>query len=195
MKHAQLTAITGGIGAGKSVVSKVLMAMGYLVFDCDSEAKRLMDNSIEIKTAIKEKISPEAIDKRGHIDRKHISSVVFNDSDKLAQLNSIVHTAVLNEIERWRKFHSDKKHLFVETAILYQSNLDKVVDDVWEVIAPDEVRIIRVMNRNRCTRQEVISRIKAQTFIPDTPHEKVFYITNDDFTPILPQILNLLKLN
>lgn len=192
MKHAKLTAITGGIGAGKSVVSKILRTMGYLVFDCDSEAKHLMDCSAEIKAALIEKISPEAVDGRGNINRSHISQIVFSNSEKLEQLNTIVHTAVLNEIEQWRKINSDKIHLFVETAILYQSRLDKEVDDVWEVVAPDEVRILRVMERNHCSRQDVISRIEAQSFVPDVPHCSIQTITNDGFTPILPQIQNLL---
>ncbi|MDE5594782.1 MAG: dephospho-CoA kinase [Muribaculaceae bacterium] len=194
MKHAKLTAITGGIGAGKSVVSKILRTMGYPVFDCDSEAKHLMDSSPEIKAALIEKISPEAVDGRGNINRSHIAQIVFSDSKKLEQLNTIVHTAVRNEIERWRKNNSDNKvQLFVETAILYQSQLDKAVDDVWEVVAPDEVRILRVMDRNHCSRQDVISRIEAQSFVPDVPHNSIKTITNDDFTPVLPQILNLLE--
>ncbi|MDE6702658.1 MAG: dephospho-CoA kinase [Muribaculaceae bacterium] len=194
MKHAKLTAITGGIGAGKSVVSKILRTMGYPVFDCDSEAKHLMDSSLDIKAALIEKISPEAVDGQGNINRSHIAQIVFSDSKKLELLNTIVHTAVRNEIERWRKNNSDNKaQLFVETAILYQSQLDKAVDDVWEVVAPDEVRILRVMDRNHCSRQDVISRIEAQSFVPDIPHSSIKTITNDDFTPVLPQILNLLE--
>lgn len=194
MKRAHLTAITGGIGAGKSVVSKILRTMGYQVFDCDIEAKRLMDSSAEIKLKLKTEISDAAVDYDGNIDRKHLSSVVFADPAKLERLNSIVHKAVRDEIKHWANNHHANSHLFVETAILYQSQLDKDVDDVWEVIAPEEIRIIRVMNRNRCTREEVISRIKSQSYTPQMPHSKIAHIINDDFTPILPQLSDRLSL-
>ena len=194
MKRAHLTAITGGIGAGKSVVSKILRTMGYQVFDCDIEAKRLMDSSAEIKLKLKTEISAAAVDDDGNIDRKHLSSVVFADTAKLECLNSIVHKAVRDEIKHWANNQHPNSHLFVETAILYQSQLDKDVDDVWEVIAPEEIRIIRVMNRNRCTREEVISRIKSQSYTPQMPHSKIARIINDDFTPILPQLSELLSL-
>lgn len=194
MKRAHLTAITGGIGAGKSVVSKILRTMGYQVFDCDIEAKRLMDSSAEIKLKLKTEISAAAVDYDGNIDRKHLSSVVFADPAKLERLNSIVHKAVRDEIKHWANNQHANSHLFVETAILYQSQLDKDVDDVWEVIAPEEIRIIRVMNRNRCTREEVISRIKSQSYTPQMPHSKIAHIINDDFTPILPQLSELLSL-
>lgn len=188
----RLIAITGGIGAGKSVISEILRKMGYPVFDCDAEAKRLMDHSETIKSELIEKISPLAVLKNGEIDRKLISSIVFKDPEKLTELNRIVHTAVLNEIEDWKKTHSDKHLLFVETAILYQSHLDRLVDEVWEVIAPEEIRIIRVTKRNNCQREEVISRIKSQSFLPEKPHSNIHEIVNDDFTPVLPQIIALL---
>ena len=71
MKRTHLTAITGGIGAGKSVVSKILRTMGYQVFDCDIEAKRLMDSSAEIKLKLKTEISAAAVDDEGNIGRSH----------------------------------------------------------------------------------------------------------------------------
>lgn len=188
----KLTAITGGIGAGKSVVSHILRVMGYEVFDCDSEAKAIMDNNAYIKSELKKRISPHAIDINGNIDRKHISSIVFQNPEKLEQLNQIVHTAVRHEIELW-KAKSRAPHIFVETAILYQSQLDKAVDDVWDVVAPVELRIKRVIDRNRCTRNEVLSRIESQAFAPEKPHSHIHTITNDDLTPLLPQILKLLQ--
>lgn len=192
MSCQRLIAITGGIGSGKSIVSEILRKMGYPVFDCDIEAKRLMDNSADIKLALIEKISPLAVLDNGTLDRKLISSIVFKDSEKLEALNSIVHSAVINEILKWRNNLADNNLLFVETAILYQSHIDLIVDSVWEVIAPEEVRIQRVIKRNQCTREEVISRIESQFFEPEQPHSNTHIIVNDDFTPILPQILSLI---
>lgn len=192
MTLPRLTAITGGIGAGKSVVSRVLRAMGYDVFDCDSEAKIIMDSDDEIKRRLHNEISPQAVRPDGTIDRGHISSIVFSDPQKLTALNAIVHEAVRHRISEWQKESHLADRLFVETAILYQSGLDSMVDDVWEVVAPEEIRILRVMERNNCDRQAVIERILSQTFLPAVPHPAVHIIDNDGFTPVLPQILALL---
>ncbi|MDE7458346.1 MAG: dephospho-CoA kinase [Muribaculaceae bacterium] len=138
-------------------------------------------------------MSPLSVSSDGIIDRRHISSVVFSDKSKLEQLNSIVHTAVRQRIIEWRAEPHKSDRLFVETAILYQSGLDALVDEVWDVIAPDEIRIMRVINRNKCDRSAVIDRIKSQSFLPENPHPIISTIVNDGFTAVIPQILDLLK--
>lgn len=188
----RLIAITGGIGAGKSVVSRMLRVMGYEVYDCDSRARRLMDNSDEIKRRLRDEISPLAVTAVGMIDRRRLSSVVFADPVKLERLNSIVHHAVIEDLKLWRCAHNSCGIIFVETAILYQSGLDSTVDEVWDVTAPDELRIRRVMNRNNCSRSEVSVRISSQSYIPAAPHPAVSAILNDDITALLPQIEALL---
>lgn len=193
MSLPRLTAITGGIGAGKSVISRVLRVMGYEVFDCDREAKLLMDSDPVIKSRLVAEIHPGSVSPEGNIDRRLLSTVVFADSEKLNALNSIVHAAVLRRIRAWQSERHNKDHIFVETAILYQSGLDKIVDDVIEVIAPDEIRIMRVMKRNNCNREYVVSRIRSQQFVPATIHPRVTEITNDDFTAVLPQLLSYLQ--
>lgn len=189
----RLTAITGGIGAGKSVVSRMLIVMGYDVFDCDREAKLLMDSDNEIKTRLKAEIDADTVDSEGNINRAHLSSIVFTDAHKLEKLNSIVHGAVKKRICEWCEEKHSSQHLFVETAILYQSGLDKMVDDVIEVIAPDEIRIERVVKRNNCSATEVSARIKSQTFTPENRHSTIIEIVNDGFTAILPQVMAFLK--
>ena len=82
--------------------------------------------------------------------------------------------------------------LFVETAILYQSKMDKIVNEVWEVTAPEELRIMRVMKRNGFNRKQVIERIKSQSFTPEKTHPNMRYIVNDGNTAILPQVLTYL---
>lgn len=190
--HSTLTAITGGIGAGKSIVSHILAVMGYEVYDCDIQAKQLMDSSDAIKERIAAEIATEAISENGDIDRATLASIVFEDKVKLATLNAIVHGAVIDHMLKWRDSHNNSKRLFVETAILYQSGIDHHVDDVWNVIAPDELRISRVMRRNSLGRSAVKQRISSQTFIPETPHPNIHTIINDNYTPLLPQIHMLL---
>lgn len=180
-------AVAGGIGSGKSVVCRILRAMGFEVFDTDSEAKRIMDADRRIHERLNAEIHPQAV-VDGKLDRARISAVVFASAPKLEALNRIVHAAVRRELSAWIEAHSASAPLFVETAILYQSGLDKMVDRVWEVTAPEEVRVGRVMKRNGLSDAQVRSRIEAQRFTPDTVHPRVTELVNDGAEALLPQI-------
>lgn len=191
MSH--LIAITGGIGSGKSVVSHLLRCNSFTVYDCDREAKRLMDNNTDIHAQLNRHIHPRSVTD-GIIDRKLIADIVFTDPGKLTKLNSIVHSAVIDDIRHITVDSLPNRVMFIETAILYQSNIDLMVDSVWVVTAPLEVRVARVMRRNSCTRDEVISRIKSQdSFLPPRRHNDTRLIVNDDITPLLPQVMDLIK--
>lgn len=188
----KVIAISGGIGSGKSVVSKMLIALGYNVYDCDARAKKLMDAEEGIKYAISEKISKDVI-VNSNIDRLKLSQIVFNDNSKLQMLNSIVHGAVKDDLRQWIN-NAKNDVVFVETAILYQSKLDEIVDEVWDVFAPKEIRILRVQKRNNMTREQVMARMKSQEYdINIKPRLKTSLIINDDKTAVLPQLLMFLK--
>lgn len=181
-----LIAITGGIGSGKSVVSRIVAMMGYDVYDCDSRSKHLMDTDDVIKARLQQEIHPQCV-LDGCIDRKRLAEIVFSDADRLEKLNAIVHSAVRDDLRKWAQLQG--KVSFVETAILYQSELDRMVDCVWEVEAPLDLRISRVMERNSVSREEVLARISAQdSFIPSRHHPLVIPIINDGMMPLLPQI-------
>ncbi|MDE6353193.1 MAG: dephospho-CoA kinase [Muribaculaceae bacterium] len=193
MSHqVKIIAITGGIGSGKSVVSQILRKIGYSVYDSDTKAKQLMDNSVTIKNEIREKINSGVIENDGTINRKKLSEIVFNDAEKLNILNHIVHSAVRNDLRKYVK-QCDCSVAFVETAILYQSEIDRMVDIVWDVTAPVDVRIKRVMKRNSITSEEVQKRIKSQEYTPEKLHKKIMQIINDDKIAILPRIETLLS--
>ncbi len=184
-----VVAITGGIGSGKSVVSRVLRAMGYPVYDCDSEARRIMESSPSILSRISSEITPTAIAADGTLDRPALSAVVFSDSDALARLNAIVHGAVRVDVEE-RIAASDSPLFFVETAILYESGFDSLADEVWEVTAPVEERITRVMSRSGLSREEVSRRMASQ-LTPSSPRHRI--IANSSADTVLPQILTLIN--
>lgn len=186
---AKLIAITGGIGCGKSIVSLILKEMGYEVYDCDCNAKYLMDNCPTIKDCLKSTFGNDIIID-GTINRVKLANIVFNNKEKLVKLNNIVHFSVKDDLISWKLENSQKKLLFVETAILYQSGLDKVVDEVWEVNAPLEIRIERVMKRNNISQQDVLSRIESQKYEILTQAD--YIITNDDKVAILPQLVTIL---
>lgn len=182
-----LIAITGGIGSGKSVVSKMLTSMGYPVYDCDSRAKALMDKSEEIQLRLcNEVLSDCVID--GKIDRKRLAEKVFKDKEALNRLNQIVHSSVRIDLMTWSGLNQSEIQ-FVETAILYQSGIDEMVDQVWDVDAPFDLRIERVMKRNSMSREDVIDRITSQEeFVPENLHRVIVRLINDGTQPMLPQV-------
>lgn len=188
---SRIIAITGGIGSGKSVVCRIVSALGYDVYDCDSRAKAIMDSDSSIIEEIGRTISSEAVID-GRIDRKKLSEAVFGNQEKLKSLNKIVHKAVIDDFCSWR---NDKETVYIETAILYTSGLDKYVDEVWEVTAPDNVRVARVLLRNpQLSEAHILKRIEAQReenlFPRRITHD---IILNDGVSPILPQVEKLLQ--
>jgi dephospho-CoA kinase len=188
-----LIAITGGIGSGKSVVSRILRTMGFSVYDCDSRAKKLMDSDDSIKQSIASEISADVITIDGAIDRALLANIVFNDHAALQRLNSIVHSAVRNDIDKWGDACDSKPIKFVETAILYQSGIDSMVSEVWDVTASTELRIQRVMSRNGMSRHDVEQRIASQQYEPKRRHPHVSHIENGEADALLPRILQLLS--
>lgn len=192
MAQTKIIAITGGIGAGKSIVSAILRVVGYDVYDCDQRAKMLMNTSITIKNSLTHKFGHDIYTNEGNLNRTRLSDIIFNDQNALHYVNSIVHPAVRDDISHWAHEHQHGP-LFVETAILKEGGLDTIVQEVWNVVAPVEVRISRVMKRNAISREKVIERINNQQQLSSIPGKKVVDLINDGTTPILPQIISALQ--
>ena len=193
MKNQRVIAITGGIGAGKSVVSAILRVAGYQVYDCDSRAKQLMNTSPAIKQSLTLRFGQSTYKSDGTIDRTKLSATIFNDSESLSFVNSVVHPVVKNDIDKWKKGMTDDKPVFIETAILKESRLDTMVDAVWNVVAPLELRVARVIKRNNATREQVLERIGNQTTELHCP-KPVVNIINDGVTALLPQVITALSM-
>lgn len=189
----KVIALTGGIGSGKSVVSAMLRVMGYRVYDCDSRARSLMDGSQEIKNKLVREFGADAVSPAGEIDRKYIAGRVFGDGEALRRLNGIVHPAVRQDLQQWVADGTacGCSCVFVETAILRNSNLRDLVSYEWNVHAPVEVRVGRVMKRNGLPREAVEARIKAQA--GEEPGEGASIIVNDGISAVLPQVTTLLE--
>ena len=188
----RIIAITGGRGSGKSVVARVLGCMGYEIYDCDSQARQIMEESEDIKLAIGAEVCREAITASG-IDRRILAQKVFSDTQALEALNRIVHRHVRDHFKEWS---SSRTICFVETAILHSSGMDTLVDEIWEVTAPKEIRIERVIARNNLSIPEIEKRMEAQKAEEATiPALKKRVINNDGAQAILPQIEALLNLS
>ena len=157
----QLIGITGGIGSGKSVVSRILRLQGHCVYDCDHTAKILMEQNYSLKQAIAQRLGNECITSDGMLNRAEIARHVFSDGDKLRWLNSMVHAIVVDDVRLWRE-SSGSQNVFVESAILNSSGLSKICDEIWLVDAPVDVRIERATRRDYSSMGDVKKRVNAQ---------------------------------
>lgn len=184
----KIIAIAGGIGSGKSVVSDIIRIMGFDVYDCDAEAKRLMNTSEAIKNDLVSAFGADAITEQGEINRPYISSVVFGNQIALNKINSIVHSRVKDDILD-KMNRSENDILFVETAILMQSNLLDIINGALLVTAPKEVRVERVMKRNGIAREDVLKRIEAQEGQDYSKISNLKVIENDGIEAVLPQVI------
>lgn len=156
--------ITGGIGSGKTTLSDLLRSHGYPVYDTDKEARRLQNQDPKLINQTKA-LFGEDIYKNGELDRVTVASMVFHQPDLLKQLSSLVHPVVKNDFKEWVSSLCSTGLVFIESAVLFEGEFNVLTDKIILVTAADEVRIKRVMKRDRLTVEQVVSRIKNQ--IPD----------------------------
>ncbi len=186
-----ITGISGGIGSGKSVVSRILRLRGFAVYDCDSEAKRIMDCSEEVLEALHSRYGESVCPPGGPICRSELARRLFGSDEERLWLNSLVHRLVREDIGKWHDEQTKKGNeiCFVESAILASSGLAKMCSEIWLVTASDNVRISRVQARDSLDEKEICRRIRSQenenqllseTDIP------VRIIDNSGLEPLLP---------
>lgn len=188
---ASIIGITGGIGAGKSVVSRILRLKGHEVYDCDSEATRLMEDFPELRSNLRDRFGEECYDTHGKLNRKFLASRIFCDSSHRDWVNSLVHKAVREDIAR--RAEGADSILFIESAIMVTSRLDGMCDEIWLVDAPEQLRIERAVERGG-SREDISRRIKAQeSEYESLPPGKTRVIENGQGSALLPQIDSLLE--
>ena len=170
--------ITGGIGSGKSYVCRLLERRGIEVYDCDAAAKRLIRNSSRLRRQLQELI--------GSLEKADISRFLLASEDNQRAVNAIVHPAVFDDFEQ-------SGMQWMESAILYESGADKLVDRVVVVTAPEEVRIERIMKRDGITREKALQWI-ARQWPQELVRERAdVEIVNDGKAELEEQILRLLR--
>ena len=152
--------LTGGIGSGKSSIAKAFAALGIEVFNSDEQAKALIATDAQVKERIIAAFGEEAYH-NGEYNRAYIAQIVFNNSEKLAILNGIVHPALAEYFKQWAKAQTSP-YVLKEAAILFESGSYKDCDYIITVTAPEEVRIARVMARDHCTEAQVRARMAQQ---------------------------------
>jgi dephospho-CoA kinase len=172
--------ITGGIGSGKTTVCKMFEELGIPVYYADDRAKYLMQHEHYLIDQIKKNFGDEVY-AGGKLDRKLLAEKVFNNAEKLALLNSLVHPAVFRDTERWveEKQMSNLPYSLKEAALLVETGSYKVLDKLIVVIAPLEMRVHRVTERDHADVDEIMARVKNQLAEDEKVKLADFVIHND----------------
>ncbi|POS02864.1 dephospho-CoA kinase [Flavobacterium croceum DSM 17960] len=190
---SKIIGITGGIGSGKTTVAKYLMHLGYPVYISDIEAKNVMQQK-NVLLQIVEKFGSAILDTKGVLQREKLASIVFNNPEKLSQLNAIVHPAVKQHFIEWLKNNQDKPIVFKEAAILFESGSYKDCDFIITVTAPMQQRIERVMKRDNTTSEKVVQRINNQISDEERIAKSNFVISNTTLKETEKQIFEILEI-
>lgn len=189
------TGITGGIGSGKSYVCKLLAERGITVYDCDSAAKRLMRTSQELRQRLTYLIGPGTYLHTHHtteqgewqLNKAAVAQFLLASEANAHAVDAIVHPAVFRDFEesglRW-----------MESAILFESGINRLVDRVIVVTAPEEVRIDRIMKRDAISREKAIEWIGRQWPQEEVRQRADFEIVNDGVADLNQQIDNILHI-
>ncbi len=153
--------LTGGIATGKSLVSKTLRELKIKVIDADQIAHRVL-NRTEVIDKVKEEFGKEIINSKGKINRKKLGEIVFSKHDKLKKIEEITHPAILDVIDQKLKKYKNQDLIVIDAPLLFETSLDKKVDETWVVYAEESTQIERLQKRDGLDYSEAKCRIDAQ---------------------------------
>lgn len=183
--------ITGGIGSGKSLICRMFEALGVPVYYADIEAKLLLDFDEDLRAGIIRIFGPEAYAPDGRYNRPVVAAAAFSDPQKLAALNALVHPAVEEHSREWHEYWAAQEkvpYTLKEAALMIESGSYRHLDKLIVVIAPEALRIERVMARDGMPEEAVRARMRSQ--LPEA--EKLaladFVIRNDGEQALIPQV-------
>lgn len=199
----KIIGITGGIGSGKSTISQFLKIEGYPVYDCDTNAKNITDTNQNIKNKLIETFGCNIYDSKGLLNKKLLASIIFSSEKKRLLVNSIIHPEVLNDIRTWI-MNQDNKIIFIESALLFDSGLNILVDKTIFIDADETIRLKRAINREIHKRgltedvdniiaKDIASRIQSQKAQYQYAKEHSNYVIENNNNLIICQLLNLLN--
>ncbi len=181
--------LTGGIGSGKSTIAEVFKILNIPVYNSDDRAKALMNENAELIDKIS-KIFGVNIYQNGELNRAELGAIVFKSPDLLQQLNTVVHPAVGADFNSWCA-SQNTQYVIKEAAIIYETGINKMLDGVIAVIAPDELRIKRVLKRPGMTEELIKDRMSRQLPTETLLDKANWLINNDETVLVIPQVLKV----
>jgi len=189
---AKMIGLTGGIGAGKSVVAKIFTTLGIPVFNADEAAKQMMQTNPSIKEKLIEQFGSSIYNVSG-LQKENLADIVFNDSFQLQLLNAIVHPETIQAAKDWAAKQTSP-YVIKEAALIFESGAADGLFKVIGVTAPLSLRIHRVMQRDGVSKEQVDARMQHQ--ISDSIKMRLcdYVIQNNNQQMLIPQVLELDKL-
>ncbi len=181
--------LTGGIGSGKTTVCRIFEQLGIPVYYADRRAKALMVEQPAVREQIRQQFGEQVYREDGALNRAYLADLVFDNPEKLQQLNAIVHPAVGEDALQWHANQKDVPYTLKEAALIYESESFRDLDAVVVVTAPEEIRIQRVMERDRVSRESVLARMARQMPEAEKVERGDFIIYNDGHRSIIRQVL------
>lgn len=186
--------VTGGIGAGKSIVCRIFSVLGVPVYDADTRAKQVMVQDAVLVRQLKGHFGEETYAADGSLNRAYLANQVFADEEKLALLNGLVHPRVGLDFDKWLSQYPHAPYVVKEAALIFEAGSYKSLDGVIAVSAPEELRIRRTIIRDEHrSRQQIEEIIGKQLKEEERLNRSDYKIVNDDKTLIIPQVLRLHK--
>lgn len=181
--------LTGGIGSGKTTIANIFSTLGVPVYDADSAAKRLMSTNNELRQQIIANFGEQTYI-NNQLNRTYLSSIVFNNEEKLKELNAIIHPITIQDAQNWfaRQGYS---YAIKEAALIFESGSEKYLDYVIGVWAPKELRLKRTLQRSSITADEVNKRMAKQMDEEEKMKLCSFVINNDESASIIQQVFEL----
>lgn len=189
---AKIIGLTGGIGSGKTTIANYFKEMGVPVYIADDKAKEIMQSQSIIKEI--KAVFGDAIFENEVLNRAKLADIVFNNSDKLNQLNAIIHPAVKKDFELWLQKNKNYDYVIYEAAILFESGRYKECDVVITVTAPEEIKIERVIKRDKTSRKQVLERMNMQWNDEKRIPLSNFIIFNDTHKNAKQEVVKILKI-
>jgi dephospho-CoA kinase len=187
----KIIGLTGGIGSGKTTIAQLFIAEGIPVYFADTEAKKVMHYPETIQLVV-EALGNDFI-KNNVIDTKALAAIVFNNPEKLKKLNAILHPLVKKDFENWVKLNSAQPFVIKEAAILFESGSYQYCDKIITVVASEDTRIKRVMERDHCSQEQVLERIKNQWTDNQRIVKSDYIIENESLQEARMQFERILK--
>jgi dephospho-CoA kinase len=187
----KIIGLTGGIGSGKTTIAEIFEKLGVPVYYADREAKEIMRSNSIVKDKLI-KLFGEQSYINEDINNHFIADIVFNDKNKLKELNEIVHPEVNKHFESWVK-GQNSVYVIQENAIIFESNNQSKFDYIITVVAPEKIKIDRVIDRDKTSKELVLARMKNQLGDSVKMKNSKFVIHNTDLQLSKNQVFNIHK--
>ncbi|MGS4344864.1 dephospho-CoA kinase [Myroides odoratus] len=187
-----IVGLTGGIGSGKTTVAKLFEKQGIPIYIADERAKMIMERP-DVVQSVQQIFPTSVMNERGLLDRSKIKQLVFDNKKLLEQLNQVVHPQVKKDFDDWLEQHKNAPIVMKESAILFENGLEKTCDAVIVVVAPEEVRIERVMARDGVSKEQVLKIIDNQMKDAEKVKRSQYIIENNNKKIVESDIIAIIR--